>query len=111
MLLLGTGIGFYASTIFSEVAGIGQSTTPDSNLATNPVSITSPPGSLTSFTVSLVSLNGFAGSVNLNYTLSPSIYQRYDGAQSGISIPPYRIRSFNPDSISFSIRSPEHLHN
>ncbi len=72
MLLLGTGIGFYASTIFSEVAG-GQLTAPDFTLATNPASITTPQGSLTSFTVSLVSLNSFAGSVNLNYTLSPTV--------------------------------------
>ena len=28
MLLLGAGVGFYASTIFSEVAGIGQSAAP-----------------------------------------------------------------------------------
>ena len=73
MLLLGAGIGFYSSTIFNEVAGIGQSTAPDFTLATNPVSITTPQGSLTSFTVSLISLNSFAGSVNLNYTLSPGI--------------------------------------
>jgi len=37
MMLLGAGVGFYASTIFSEVAGIGGPTTPDFTLATNPV--------------------------------------------------------------------------
>jgi len=73
VLLLGAGVGFYASTIFSEVAGIGQPTTPDFTLATNPVSMTAPQGSLSSFTVSLGSLNSFAGSVNLNYSLSPRI--------------------------------------
>ncbi|OLD04291.1 MAG: hypothetical protein AUJ07_04465 [Crenarchaeota archaeon 13_1_40CM_3_53_5] len=73
MLLLGAGVGFYASTIFSEVAGIGGPTTPDFTLATNPVSMTTPQGSLASITVSLTSLNSFAGSVNLNYTLTPGI--------------------------------------
>jgi len=73
MLLLGASVGFYASTIFSEVAGIGQSTAPDFMIATNPVSMTTPQSSLASFTVSLASLNSFAGSVNLNYSLSPSI--------------------------------------
>ena len=73
MLLLGAGVGFYASTIFSEVAGIGGPTTPDFILATNPVSMIIPQGSLASITVSLTSLNSFAGSVNLNYSLTPSI--------------------------------------
>ena len=73
MLLLGGGVGFYASTIFSEVAGIGGPTTPNFTLATNPVSMTTPQGSLASITVSLTSLNSFAGSVNLNYTLTPGI--------------------------------------
>jgi len=73
MLLLGASIGFYASTIFSEVSGIGQSTSPDFTLGTNPASITTPQGSLASVTVTLTSLNSFAGSVNLNYTLSPAI--------------------------------------
>ena len=73
MLLLGAGVGFYASTIFSEVAGIGQSTAPDFTLGTNPVSMTTSQGSLAAFTVSLTSLNSFAGSVNLNYSLSPGI--------------------------------------
>lgn len=73
MLLLGASIGLYASTILSEVAGIGQPTSPDFTIATNPASMTAPQGSLASFTVSLTSLNSFAGSVNLNSTLSPSI--------------------------------------
>jgi hypothetical protein len=73
MLLFGAGLGFYASTIFSEVAGTGQSTAPDFTLGTNPVSITASQGSLASLTVSLASLNSFAGSVNLNYSLSPGI--------------------------------------
>src|SRR5216684_6610929 len=73
MLLLGAGVGFYASTIFSEVAGIGGPTNPDFTIGTNPVSMTTPQGSLASITVSLASLNSFAGSVNLNYTLSPGI--------------------------------------
>ncbi len=65
MLLVGAGVGFYASTIFSEVAGIGQSTAPDFTLGTNPVSMTTSQGSLAAFS--------FAGSVNLNYSLSPGI--------------------------------------
>jgi hypothetical protein len=73
MLLLGAGVGFYASTIFSEVAGIGGPTTPDFSIGTNPVSMTAPQGSLAAITVSLTSLNSFAGSVNLNYSLSPGI--------------------------------------
>jgi len=73
MLLLGAGVGFYASTIFSEVAGIGGSTTPDFTLGTNPVSTTAAQGSLAAIIVSLTSLNSFAGSVNLNYSLSPGI--------------------------------------
>ncbi|HYU55005.1 MAG TPA: hypothetical protein VEL71_02175 [Candidatus Dormibacteraeota bacterium] len=73
MLLLGAGVGFYASTIFSEVAGIGQSTAPDFTLGTNPVAMITSQGGLAAFTVSLTSLNSFAGSVNLNYSLSPGI--------------------------------------
>ncbi len=73
MLLLGAAAGFYGSTIVSQVAGIGESTSPDFTLSTNPVSMTTPQGSLASFTVTLASLNSFAGSVNLNYSLSPGI--------------------------------------
>lgn len=73
ILLLGAGIGFYASAKFSQVAGFGQSTAPDFTLGANPASITAPQSSLASFTVSLASLNSFAGSVNLNYSLSPRI--------------------------------------
>jgi hypothetical protein len=73
MLLLGAGVGFYASTIFSEVAGIGGPTTPDFTIGTNPVSMTASQGSLAAIAVSLTSLNSFAGSVNLNYFLSPGI--------------------------------------
>ena len=73
MLLLGAAAGFYSSTIISRVAGIGQSTAPDFTLGTNPASINAPQGSLASLTVQLTSLNNFAGSVNLNYSLSPSI--------------------------------------
>ncbi|HVH15890.1 MAG TPA: hypothetical protein VNA15_09265 [Candidatus Angelobacter sp.] len=72
-LLLGAGLGFYASTIFGEVAGIGQSTAPDFTLGTNPASLSTAQGSLASFAVSLTSLNSFAGSVNLNFSLSPRI--------------------------------------
>lgn len=86
MLLLGAGVGFYASTVFSEVAGIGGPTTPDFTIATNPVSMTAPQGSLSSITVSLTSLNSFAGSVNLNYSLDPEIVN--------VTI------ALNPDSIS-----------
>jgi len=73
MLLLGAGVGFYASTMFSEVAGIGGPTNPDFTIGTNPVSMTAPQGSLAQITVSLASLNSFAGSVNLNYSLTPGI--------------------------------------
>lgn len=73
MLLLGAGLGFYASTIISQVSGIGQSTAPDFTIATTPVSMTASQGSLATFAVSLGSLNSFAGSVNLNYSLSPNI--------------------------------------
>ncbi len=73
MLLLGAGVGFYASTILSEVAGIGQSTAPDFTLGTSPVSMTTPEGSLAAFTVTVASLNSFAGSVNLKYSISPGI--------------------------------------
>src|SRR5205809_4899012 len=50
-----------------------ESTAPDFTLGTNPVSLTTSQGSLAAFTVSLTSLNSFAGSVNLNYSLSPGI--------------------------------------
>jgi len=73
VLLLGAGVGFYASTVFNEVAGIDQSTAPDLAPGTNPVSLTAPQGSLASFTVSLASLNSFAGNVNLAYSISPAI--------------------------------------
>jgi len=53
---------------------------------TNPVSITTPQGSLAAITVSLTSLNSFAGSVNLNYSLSPGI--------TNVAI------ALNPDSVS-----------
>ena len=73
MLLLGAGVGFYASTIFGEVAGIEGPTTPDFTIATNPLSMTVPQGSISFINVSLTSLNSFAGSVNLNYSLTPVI--------------------------------------
>lgn len=73
MLLLGAGVGFYASTVFNQVAGTGESTAPDFAIGANPASMSMPQGGLVAFTISLSSQNSFAGSVNMNYTLSPSI--------------------------------------
>ncbi len=71
ILLLGIAVGFYASTAMSQAASPGQSTNPDFTIGANPASSAVSQGGLATFTVSLGSLNGFAGSVNLNATLSP----------------------------------------
>jgi hypothetical protein len=71
ILLLGVGVGFYAATAISEAVSSGQSKTPDFTIGASPSSATVSPAGLATFTVSLTSLNGFTGSVNLNATLSP----------------------------------------
>jgi hypothetical protein len=55
----------------SQVVGSGQSNGPDFSIGATPTSSTVIQGGLATFTVSLSSLNSFAGSVNLNASLSP----------------------------------------
>jgi len=51
----------------------GQSNAPDFNLGMSPASMMVIQGNLTKFTISLTSLNGFEGSVDLNVSMSPNI--------------------------------------
>ncbi len=71
VLILGIAAGFYASTAMSQAVGAGQTNTPDFTIGTNPASSFVSQGGLATFTISLNSLNSFAGSVNLNVSLSP----------------------------------------
>jgi len=72
VLLLGVGLGYYGSTLLSQVEGTGTSI-PDFYIAVTPASAIVSQGSFVSLTVQLSSLNSFAGSVNLNATTSPMI--------------------------------------
>jgi hypothetical protein len=73
LLLLGVGAGFYASTIFGELAGARASSAPDFTVGSVPGSLSVPQGQIGSFIISMNSLNGFAGSVDLNVSARPGI--------------------------------------
>src|SRR5579864_4731704 len=73
LLLLGVGVGFYASTIVAQVTGARSSNAPDFTLGSIPSSLSVPQGQFGSFIISMESLNGFAGSVDLNVTVRPNI--------------------------------------
>ncbi len=73
LLIVGAGVGFYASTILGAVGGTGGSGAPDFTLGANPGSMSVPEGQIGTFVISMTSLNGFAGSVNLNVTATPNI--------------------------------------
>ncbi len=70
ILVLGVVAGFYISNAMSQ-AGSGQSNSPDFSIGAIPAASSATQGGLATFTVSLNSLNSFAGSVNLNASLSP----------------------------------------
>src|SRR5438477_13159479 len=65
--------GLYAHYLFGLATTPGQSNAPDFNLGMSPASMMVIQGNLTKFTISLTSLNGFEGSVNLNVSISPNI--------------------------------------
>jgi uncharacterized membrane protein len=73
LLLLGVGVGFYANTIVGQVTGARASSSPDFTLGSNPGSLSVPQGQVGSFILSMNSLNGFAGSVDLNVSARPSL--------------------------------------
>jgi uncharacterized membrane protein len=73
LLLLGVGVGYYANTIVGQVTGARASSSPDFTLGSNPGSLSVPQGQIGSFTLSMNSLNGFAGSVDLNVSSRPSL--------------------------------------
>ncbi len=70
ILLLGVVAGFYISSAMSQT-GSGQSTSPDFSIGATPAYSSAIPGGLATFSVSLNSLNSFAGSVNLNASFLP----------------------------------------
>ncbi len=70
ILLLGVVAGFYISSAMSQT-GSGQSTSPDFSISATPAYSSAIPGGLATFSVSLNSLNSFAGSVNLNASFLP----------------------------------------
>ena len=71
VLLFGFASGFYASYAVSQATNASASKAPDFTVQASPSSQNIAQGSLTSFTIQLSSLNSFAGSVNLNVTLTP----------------------------------------
>lgn len=71
VLLIGVAAGFYISTAMSQAVSSGQSNSPDFSIGATPSSSPVAQGQLATFTVSLNSLHSFAGSVNLNASLSP----------------------------------------
>ena len=73
LLLLGVGVGFYANTIIGQVTGARASSAPDFTLRSSPGSLSVPQGQIGSFIISMDSVNGFAGSVDLSVTARPSL--------------------------------------
>ena len=73
VLLAAFAGGLYAHYLFGLATTPGQSNAPDFNLGMSPASMMVIQGNLTKFTISLTSLNGFEGSVNLNVSISPNI--------------------------------------
>jgi uncharacterized membrane protein len=73
LLVLGASVGFYASTIVGAATGQKAPTNPDFTIGSNPGSLTVPQGQVASYSLAMDSLNGFAGSVNLNVSAKPAI--------------------------------------
>jgi uncharacterized membrane protein len=66
-------VGYYTNTIVGEVTGAKASTAPNFTLGSSPGSLSVPQGQIGSFIISMKSLNGFAGSVDLNVASRPSL--------------------------------------
>lgn len=73
LLFLGAGVGFSASAIMGQLGAGHGSNQPDFTLASNPATLNAPQGQVATFSVSMNSINGFAGSVNLNVSANPNI--------------------------------------
>jgi hypothetical protein len=73
VLLVGAGLGYFTPIFVGQFTGAGPSSNPDFNMGLSPPTSTVPQGSYTAITVSMNSLNGFAGSVNLNASTTPNI--------------------------------------
>lgn len=73
VLLLGAGLGYFVPIAVNVLTGTAQSNTPDFTMGLSPASTIVPQGGFIAVTVSMNSLNGFAGSVSLNATTSPGI--------------------------------------
>ena len=72
LLVLSAGVGFYGSTIVGQVTGARGSSAPDFTLGSSPAALTVSQGQVASFIIAMNSLNGFAGSVNLNVSSIPA---------------------------------------
>jgi uncharacterized membrane protein len=73
VLLVGAGLGYFTPLLITQLTGEAQSGTPNFNMGLSPATSTVAQGSYTAITVSMNSLNGFAGSVNLNASITPNI--------------------------------------
>ena len=87
LLLTGAGVGFFTSTIIGQLNAAHGSNQPDFILASNPATLSVSQGQIAIFTITMNSLNGFAGSVNLNVSANPSIQDAtYDLNPTSVSL-------------------------
>ncbi len=89
ILLLGSAIGYTGSYMISVLAGAtGPQSPPDFTVGSSPVTLSLPEGYLSTVDVNLVSLNEFAGSVNLTAGLFPAAFN------SSIALNPVTVSLF-----------------
>lgn len=74
LLLTASGAGLVGSVMLSQASQASPQALPDFTLSSTPVTQNMFQGGLTTLRIDLSSLNGFAGSVNLQATFSPNVW-------------------------------------
>jgi hypothetical protein len=74
LLLTASGAGLVGSVMLSQATQISPQSLPDFTLSSTPVTQNMFQGSLTTLRIDVSSLNGFAGSVNLQASFSPNVW-------------------------------------
>src|SRR5712692_4149509 len=74
LLVTASGAGLIGSVMLSQATQTSAQALPDFTLSSTPVTQNMFQGSLTTLRIDLFSLNGFAGSVNLQASFSPNVW-------------------------------------
>src|SRR5712692_2896658 len=97
LLVTASGAGLIGSVMLSQATQTSAQALPDFTLSSTPVTQNMFQGSLTTLRIDLFSLNGFAGSVNLQAGLSPQCLELIHRPQPFHYLSLHRLRLLKTD--------------